>query len=208
MRDLNIDFMDLYKRTDRFIRDAYSSSEGVSEYIRLMEADFVRGNVNIRGWNSDYDNLKHIRWIRNQLAHEVSYDCDICSEGDYEWLEGFYKRLFSSDDPLAALRKTDMKPAAECVEKRQTDKSSDRSPRDVSTPLQRPDSDIKTATERVEKRQNYISYYVPIDVCNPPQEPGKNKSSGCLSAFLIMFLIFVLPVSILILILCFCNNQM
>lgn len=31
MRDLNIDFMDLYKRTDRFIKDAYSSSEGVSE---------------------------------------------------------------------------------------------------------------------------------------------------------------------------------
>ena len=34
MRDLNIDFMDLYKRTDRCIKDAYSSSEGVSEYIR------------------------------------------------------------------------------------------------------------------------------------------------------------------------------
>ena len=31
MRDLNIDFMDLYKRADCFIKDAYSSSEGVSE---------------------------------------------------------------------------------------------------------------------------------------------------------------------------------
>ncbi len=65
MRDLNIDFMDLYKRTDRFIKDAYSSSECVSEYIRLMEVSFNRGSANIRSWKSDYDNLKHIRWIRN-----------------------------------------------------------------------------------------------------------------------------------------------
>ena len=79
MRDLNIDFMDLYKRTDRFIKDAYSSSEGVSEYIRSMESCFNRGISRVQGWKSDYDNLKHIRWIRNQLAHEVSYDSDICS---------------------------------------------------------------------------------------------------------------------------------
>ena len=208
MRDLNIDFMDLYKRTDRFIKDAYSSSEGVSEYIRLMEVDFTRGSINIRGWDSDYDNLKHIRWIRNQLAHEVSYDCDICSESDYEWLEGFYKRLFSSDDPLAALRKMNMRSAAERVGKRQTSNNSDQSPREVSSPPQRPDSDIKTVAERVGKQRNYISYYVPRDVCDPPQKPGNNKSSRCLSAILTMFLLFVLPVSIVILILCICNNQM
>ncbi len=39
MRDLNIDFMDLYKRTDRFIKDAYSSSEGVqSTYVQWNPA--------------------------------------------------------------------------------------------------------------------------------------------------------------------------
>ena len=143
MRDLNIDFMDLYKRTDRFIKDAYSSSQGVSEYIRLMEADFNRGSINIRGWKSDYDNLKHIRWIRNQLAHEVSYDSDICSVIDYEWLEEFYERLFSSDDPLAALRKKDMKAASERVGKRQTDNNSYQAPRAVYTPPQPQRSGIK-----------------------------------------------------------------
>ncbi len=137
MRDLNIDFMDLYKRTDRFIKDAYSSSEGVSEYIRLMDTDFIRGSTNIRGWKSDYNNLKHIRWIRNQLAHEVSYNSDICSVIDYEWLEEFYKRLFSSDDPLATLRKIDMKAATERVGKRQTDNGSYQEPREVYTPPQR-----------------------------------------------------------------------
>ena len=109
MRDLNIEFMDLYKRIDRFIKDAYSSSEGVSEYIRLMERHSDEGNIRVYSWKSDYKNLKHARWIRNQLAHEVDYDSDICSDDDYEWLEDFYNRLFSSDDPLSLLRKTEQK---------------------------------------------------------------------------------------------------
>ncbi len=137
MRDLNIDFMDLYKRTDRFIKDAYSSSEGVSEYIRLMEAVFNRGSVKIQGWKSDYDNLKHIRWIRNQLAHEVSYDSDICAETDYEWLESFYERLFSAEDPLAMLRKIDTQTADHHVGKQQTDNSSYQAPGAENTPTQR-----------------------------------------------------------------------
>ena len=113
MRDLNIDFMDLYKRTDRFIKDAYSSSEGVSGYIRAMESISIIGLRSVQGWKNDYDNLKHIRWIRNQLAHEVSYDSDICLPSDYEWLDNFYKRLFSSSDPLSILRKMNMKTNSE-----------------------------------------------------------------------------------------------
>ena len=107
MRDLNIDFMDLYKRVDRFIKDAYHSSEGVSEYIRIMESKDSKGCRYVSGWNSDYDSLKHSRWIRNQLAHEVDYDADICSDEEYEWLEEFHSRLFSSDDPLGKLRKAE-----------------------------------------------------------------------------------------------------
>ena len=179
MRDLNIDFMDLYKRTDRFIKDAYSSSEGVSEYIRLMEADFNRGSVSIRGWKSDYDNLKHIRWIRNQLAHEIIYDSDICSETDYEWLEEFYKSLFSSDDPLAALRKLDVKADAERVGKRQTDSSSHQAPGEVYTPPQ--SEDLKKDTFRI----NYPS--VPVDI--PPQRPDNNNSDGWLIKFLIVVIL-------------------
>lgn len=107
MRDLNINFMDLYKRVDRFIKDAYHSSEGVSEYIRIMESKDSKGRRYVSGWNSDYDSLKHLRWIRNQLAHEVDYDEDICSEEEYEWLEEFHSRLFSSNDPLGKLHKAE-----------------------------------------------------------------------------------------------------
>jgi len=103
MRDLNIDFMDLYKRVDKFIKDAYSSSTGVSEYIEQMELNNIKGTFYLSTWKEDYHQLKQMRWIRNQLAHEVEYDADICSIYEYEWLNEFYKRLFERNDPLAVI---------------------------------------------------------------------------------------------------------
>ena len=178
MRDLNIDFMDLYKRVDRFIKEAYSSSEGVSEYIRLMEADFIKGSSKIQGWKRDYDNLKHIRWIRNQLAHEVSYDSEICSVNEYEWLEEFYERLLSTEDPLAALKRTEKKAASERVGKRQSDYSFYQTPRDA---------DI-----------NKYSYKMSKKVHTPPRRSRSNKHDGCLIASLIITIIIIIIIAILI----------
>lgn len=107
MRDLNIDFMDLYKSVDRFIRDAYRSEEGVSEYIRQMEQNAFKGARYVATWKTDYDMLKHLRWIRNQLSHEVGYDEDICEESDYDWLDAFSSKLYSSNDPIALMNKAE-----------------------------------------------------------------------------------------------------
>ena len=161
MRELNINFMDLYKRTDRFIKDAYSSSTGVSEYIRLMEFCFNRGNANIQGWKNDYYKLKHIRWIRNQLAHEVSYDSDICLKSDYEWLEVFYRRLLSSTDPLGALRTFDRLLYSD-TQRPQTANRPQQEPRAVYPPPQ-----------------------------NMYQRPSANQSYGCLSTLMMMLILSV-----------------
>lgn len=107
MRDLNIDFMDLYKSVDRFIRDAYSSTDGVSEYIRQMEQNDFKGRRYVATWGADYDRLKRLRWIRNQLSHEIGYDSDICEYTDYDWLETFSHRLYSANDPLATINKAE-----------------------------------------------------------------------------------------------------
>ena len=107
MRDLNIDFLDLYKRVDRFIKDAYASSEGVSEYLRQMEHNDFKGRRIVSTWAKDYYQLKHLRWMRNQLSHEVEYDADLCEEADYKWLEEFRSRLFAADDPIAVLRRAE-----------------------------------------------------------------------------------------------------
>ncbi len=105
MRDLNVGFSDLYKQVDRFIKDAYSSQEGVSEYIRQMESLGYRFRAYVGCWDKDYKMLKHVRWIRNQLSHEVSYDSDICGEDDYDWLASFSARLYSANDPISVGRR-------------------------------------------------------------------------------------------------------
>ncbi len=105
MRELNVEFMNLYIGVDRFIRDAYSSTEGVSEYIRQMERNASKGIRYVTTWSSDYDRLKRLRWIRNQLSHEVGYDSNICDESDFRWLQNFKERLYSAIDPLSVVRK-------------------------------------------------------------------------------------------------------
>ncbi len=105
MRELNIDYLDLYKKVDKFIKDAYFTSEGVSAYIRMMDANNIKGVRYVNLWQVDYERLKHMRWVRNQLAHEVVYDSDICEQSDFDWLHEFYDRLFLANDPLSCLKR-------------------------------------------------------------------------------------------------------
>ena len=97
---INVDFLELYKKVDAFIRDAYGSQEGVSEYLKLMEADGDGSNFCLT-WDEDYQLLKKARWQRNQLSHAVSIDNKFCEEEDLAWLEEFFERLCSTADPLA-----------------------------------------------------------------------------------------------------------
>ena len=107
MRDLNIDFLELYKGVDKFIREAYSSTDGVSEYIRIMEQNIVQGRRHFATWQDDLGSLKHLRQIRNQLVHEVGYDSDLCEESDFIRLKDFKDRLYDCRDPLTTLRKAE-----------------------------------------------------------------------------------------------------
>lgn len=102
-RENNIAFLELYKSVDRFIRDAYASDEGVSEYIRMMETKDSLGRRYAAGWADDYRMLKHARWVRNRLTHDLGYDSEILEENDYGWLVSFRNRLCSSYDPIAIL---------------------------------------------------------------------------------------------------------
>ena len=175
MRDLNINFMDLYKRVDRFIKDAYHSSEGVSEYIRLMESKYSKGSRCVSGWNSDYDALKHSRWIRNQLAHEVDYDADICSDEEYEWLEEFHSRLFSSDDPLGKLRKAEI--AMELEQKKKREIANRQKKAEVSN--ENSEADIN----------NSVNINTPGNINNNLHPTARG---GCVGIFVLMVLVILL----------------
>ena len=103
MKNLNVTFLEEYKGVDKFIRDSYGCSEGVSEYIRQMEDKQARGVEYVPSWTSDYKTLKHMRWVRNQLAHEVSMDSDICDQSDIDWVREFRKMLENCSDPLSVV---------------------------------------------------------------------------------------------------------
>ncbi len=105
MRELNIEYLELYKKVDRFIRDAYSSSEGVSLYISQMEIDRREGISFVDNWDRDYRMLKRLRWIRNKLSHDAEIDSDICGQSDFDWLKIFSDRLRASTDPEKMLSK-------------------------------------------------------------------------------------------------------
>lgn len=94
-------FMDAYKRLEKLCRDSLKDDRGVSAYIDEM-LNIPRGASAVDTWNTDLKQLKHYRWVRNQIAHNP--DCteeNMCSPADEKWLKGFYKRIVEQTDPLA-----------------------------------------------------------------------------------------------------------
>lgn len=98
-------FMSAYKHLDTICRDM--NGIGVSGYIEDMEAN-RQGAYTVQGWDSDYRQLKHYRWVRNQIAHEINAEEEnMCTPEDTQWLENFYQRIMNCSDPLA--RYTDLR---------------------------------------------------------------------------------------------------
>lgn len=106
MLELNIRFHEKYKRLDALCKDIFSSKDGVTQYICEMEYTEPKYSRLIYNWDDIYRQLKHLRWVRNQLAHEVgAFDYDLCDEDDVEWLDNFYNAVLTSSDPLAKVGK-------------------------------------------------------------------------------------------------------
>ena len=97
-------YMNSYKRLDNLCRDC-GYTNGVSGYIEEMERTYG-GTYSVPGWQDDYKNLKHYRWIRNQIAHDNDADEEnMCSKEDVQWIENFHQRILDQDDPLAQYHK-------------------------------------------------------------------------------------------------------
>ena len=94
LHPLDDEFFEEYKRLDRICADMYSARRGVSEYIADMESRPIRETYRIITWDHDYKQLKHLRWIRNRIAHE-SDTCQICSISDIQDIQNFYNRILS-----------------------------------------------------------------------------------------------------------------
>ena len=97
-----MNFMSSYKHLDHLCQGMYPDARnGISGYIEDMESH-PRGAYQVSGWDKDYKALKHYRWVRNQIAHEVyANEENMCEPDDIDWLENFYQRIMNQTDPLA-----------------------------------------------------------------------------------------------------------
>lgn len=101
MNNLNWEFFEAYKRLDELCKQVLLSDRGISEYIKEMENE---GQVYVGGWERDYKQLKRMRWLRNQIAHEAdTIEKNIVTMQDIEWLKEFHVRIMECKDPFSLL---------------------------------------------------------------------------------------------------------
>lgn len=110
MDNLNYDFFDEFKKLDKLCKEMYGKDTGnklgVTLYIEDMEKHDGIGRVKVIGWSDNYRRLKHIRHLRNALAHSnVSFSSNLCTQADLDFVRLFYSKMLDSSDPISALRK-------------------------------------------------------------------------------------------------------
>jgi len=104
MQPLDNDFFEAYKRLDRLCSDMYSCPNGISHYIEDMESQSTYGRAAITEWDQFDKELKHLRWVRNQIAHDFA-PYQICTEQDIQDVTDSYEDILHGTDPLTELRR-------------------------------------------------------------------------------------------------------
>lgn len=99
MDAIQIELLEEYKYVDAICRDMLGAEKGVTAYIEQLDETPVTVRYWITEWNNEYRQLKHIRWLRNQIAHSTGY-VD-CTQSDLDWLKDFHNRLLTQQDLLA-----------------------------------------------------------------------------------------------------------
>ncbi len=158
------DFFEAYKKLDRLCSDLYTEKNGISAYIADMEAKTAMGHYLVPSWDSDYKSLKHVRWVRNQIAHESDV-LQLSETSDLSFVQDFYDRILSEADPLTLLRKAEARQKAVRVNSQSQSRPSQSS------------HHLQPAIEQPPAPQHSQP---------PAQPPRKGRRSSPLLAFLVM----------------------
>ena len=97
-------FFEEFKRLEQLCSDMFACQSGVSAYIAEMEDRAAAGRARVSTWNDDLKGLKHVRWVRNQLAHGTGTE-RLSGAEDLAFVKDFRRRILSGQDPLAQLGK-------------------------------------------------------------------------------------------------------
>lgn len=103
MNNIILEFLEAYKSLDELCKQTLSSDKGISKYIDEMNFE-SQGHMRVACWEKDYKQLKKMRWIRNRLVHETnSFQENIITREDIEWLKNFRTRIMECKDPFSLL---------------------------------------------------------------------------------------------------------
>ena len=102
-------FINSYKKLEKIFNEKYNTKHGVSIYIEEM-AKHKDGSKYVSTWNQDLKQLKHYRWLRNKIVHDVDVDEDsLCKKSDESWINNFTKRIANNNDPLSLYKQNKKK---------------------------------------------------------------------------------------------------
>lgn len=101
MDNIEILFFEEYKKLDNLCKDLFKSDRGVSQYIEEMECTPFTKSRLVESWQDDYKMLKHVRWIRNNIAHNNDYSG--CNKSDVKSIKDFYKKIINQKDPFSVI---------------------------------------------------------------------------------------------------------
>ena len=138
-------FFEAFKELETLCGEIYSCRSGVSEYILDMENNMSEGEKKVENWTADYKTLKHLRWVRNKIAHEAG-DAQISEDKDLDDVCAFRDRVIRGKDPITLLNKA--KKAAKPASSRSSSASSGKS---------------KTASKKKQKK-NLVPIVIAIEV--------------------------------------------
>ena len=101
MDNIEILFFEEYKKLDNLCKDLFKSDRGVSQYIEEMECTPLSKSRLVGLWQGDYKMLKHVRWIRNNIAHNNDYSG--CNKSDVKSVQNFYQKIINQKDPFSVI---------------------------------------------------------------------------------------------------------
>jgi hypothetical protein len=105
MNNIEIAFFEEYKKLDNLCKDVLNSEKGVTDYIEEMERTPYQKSSLVPSWERDYKDLKHVRWVRNDIAH--GNEESECDRNDIDFVRQFYKRIMNQTDPFSMIRKAE-----------------------------------------------------------------------------------------------------
>ena len=104
MNTRDSEFLELYKRLDLKFQKYTADKNGISAYIESRWEDYRDGSLSANELKA-FKSLKHLRYIRNKIAHETSAE-GFSTDGDIAEIKSLDRNFFKTSGGKAVSGKS------------------------------------------------------------------------------------------------------